>query len=329
MKSFSKREAFVVAWQTFKERPLFIIGLFIITIVISSVMSSLAHHAVGGSLVLLNVLDFAVQILLGMGMTLILIRIYDNADTGYRDFFEPIPLFVSYIIATILTTIIVSIGFLLLVIPGIVASIALMFVPYLIIDRNMGPIEAIKESVNLSKGHMWNLLMLGLLIIGLNVVGVLAFGIGLLVTIPVSALAVVHVYRWLLNPKDDEGIVVSNSAKAFSAFVIVVLLTGSIIGLSIVGQSLSTNSQSRDAIRKSDFANIQTALSIYKKENGEFPPRLQLLTPKYMSSIPVDPKSKLPYQYVIYGGRVDYQLCTQLESSPKTQGVYCVFGLTK
>ncbi len=329
MKSFSKREAFAVAWQTFKERPLFIIGLFVITMVVSSSMSSLANHSTGGILMILNLIDFAVQILLGMGMTLILIRVYDNVDTGYRDFFEPIPAFVSYIVATILTTIIISLGFLLLVIPGIVASIALMFVPYLIIDRNMGPIEAIKESVNLSKGHMWNLLILGLFIIAFNIVGALALGIGLIVTIPVSALAVVHVYRWLLSPKDDEGIVVSNSSKVLAVFAIVVVFAAAVVGLSILGQSLSSDAQSRDAIRKSDLVNIQTALQIYKKENGEFPPQLRLLSPHYMAFIPGDPKSNLPYQYVVYGGRVDYQLCTQLETSSEAQGAYCVFGLTQ
>lgn len=73
MRTFSKREALSYGWQRFKERPLFLIGLFIITTVISAISGFVADSIqTGGISVVVGLMDFAIQMLLGMGMTLIL-----------------------------------------------------------------------------------------------------------------------------------------------------------------------------------------------------------------------------------------------------------------
>ena len=82
---------------------------------------------------------------------------------------------------------------------AVILAMGLMFVPYLVIDRGLGPIEAMKESWRVTKGHKWQLFFLFLALIGLNILGAIALIIGLLVTVPISMLAAAHAYRTLTS----------------------------------------------------------------------------------------------------------------------------------
>ena len=97
----------------------------------------------------------------------------------------------------ILTALAIALGFLALIIPGIILSMGLAFVPYLVVDRGLGPIEAMKESWRITKGHKWQLLLLFLALLGINLLGILALIIGIFVTVPITMLAFAHAYRTL------------------------------------------------------------------------------------------------------------------------------------
>jgi uncharacterized membrane protein len=78
-----------------------------------------------------------------------------------------------------------------------VLALMFMFTTFLVIERELGPIEALKESNRITRGHKWNLLGLLLMLILVNLLGVLALIVGLLVSVPVTMLALTHVYRVL------------------------------------------------------------------------------------------------------------------------------------
>lgn len=61
----------------------------------------------------------------------------------------------------------------------------------------MGPLESLKQSWNATKGETLQLFVFGLLMVGLNIIGALLFGIGLLVTVPITMIAVVYIYKKL------------------------------------------------------------------------------------------------------------------------------------
>ncbi len=62
------------------------------------------------------------------------------------------------------------------------------FGPYLIIDRDFGPVEAIKESWDLTTGHFWGLFGVALVLALMQAGGLLLFGVGLLLVLPLTAL---------------------------------------------------------------------------------------------------------------------------------------------
>lgn len=330
MATFSKRDAFMFGWERFKERPFFLIGLFVFTTLISVFTSALIDAATGSARFVFNVLDFAIQIVLNMGLTLIVLRVHDSVETGYMDIFEPLHMFWKYLSATILTFIIVFFGLLLFIVPGIVAMIALAFTSYLIIDRNLGPIEAITESMRITHGHRWNILLFGLSLLVFNILGALLFGVGLLVTIPVSALATVYVYRWLLNPPIDAPVRVSSLTKALAALVVAVLIIGggiALVSLAITSMQENTASEVlRDTQRKTDLAFIKFGADAYYSEAGVYPASLEMLVPEYLPALPQDPQTGASYNYLVYEDGSNFEACAPLETDP-FGGVYCEFGI--
>lgn len=333
MKTFSKKEALSFGWNRFTDKVFFLIGLFVITTLISAVTGAIAEQLDSGILgATVNIVDFAIQILVSMGMTLVLLRVYDQVATDYGDLIEPIHLFWKYLVMTILVLVVVLVGLLLFIIPGIIAGIALSMAPYLVIDRNLGPVEAMKESLRITNGHKWNIFIFGIFIFVFNILGALFFGIGLFVTIPVSALASVHIYRWILNPPEGVGVELSTLSKLLGALFAVFVGLGMVLVVAFSGallQSFSGSPESRDAVRREALTDIKLGTALYKDVYGSYPESLVQMYPEFLDPIPTDPLTGEAYAYTAFEGGFDYEVCTTLEASSGNvaAGLYCEFGL--
>jgi len=88
-------------------------------------------------------------------------------------------------------------GILLLVVFGVILVVMFIFAGLLVIDREVGPIEALKESYRITSGHRWSILGLILVLFLINLLGLLALIVGMLVSIPIALLALTHAYRVL------------------------------------------------------------------------------------------------------------------------------------
>ena len=94
--------------------------------------------------------------------------------------------FVPLFIVTLLVSLVTMLGFLLLVIPGIYFSVSFLFAHLFVWFYDVPPSEAIRLSRKMVSGNFPQLLLLWLILGGINLLGSLAFGIGLLLTIPFS-----------------------------------------------------------------------------------------------------------------------------------------------
>jgi hypothetical protein len=70
------------------------------------------------------------------------------------------------------------------------------------VDRDMGVVEAFKESSRLTRGNRWTVIGLGIVIGLVNLGGMLALCIGLILTIPLTTLAWYAAYKWMLHGPD-------------------------------------------------------------------------------------------------------------------------------
>jgi len=194
-------------WETFKRRPWMLIGAFALTVLISAIPGILTPHPeiVQGQppppptpfALVMSLISIVVSFLVGLGLTNFSLRAHDNIETvTIADLWNPDPIW-RFLGAELLAALIIFVGMLLVVIPGIIASLGLGFVPYLVVDRGMRPVEALKESWRITNGNKWRIFLLGLALLGVNLIGVLLLGIGVLASVPITMLAVVHAYRFL------------------------------------------------------------------------------------------------------------------------------------
>ena len=200
MDTFSVGAMFSVGWETFKKRSWFFIGITALVLVISWLSGFLqgGGHAHGGIAAFIGVVGtVASSSFVDMGATAIALKAeHDVAAPHVSDMWRP-ELFWKYLFANILVGILVGVGFLLLIVPGVVLAIVLVFVKFLVVDRGLWPIEAMRESARITREHRLDLFLMVLVGIILNIVGMIALLVGLLVTIPVTMLAFAHAYRTL------------------------------------------------------------------------------------------------------------------------------------
>jgi uncharacterized membrane protein len=106
----------------------------------------------------------------------------------------------KFFLTTLLVAILTVLGFVLLIVPGLIISVAFMMVQFVYIDNAKKPIGVILQTAwDLTKGVRWKLF--GFLVVSglVAVLGVLALGIGLLVATPVIGLAQAALYDALCN----------------------------------------------------------------------------------------------------------------------------------
>jgi len=193
-------ESFKIGWELYKNHAVFLTVSFLIIIIISFVFSKIAEDRV-----FITLLVSIFQVIIGIGSINIIKKIYDGENVGIGDFFNKTNKFFIYLIAGILAQFIVMGGFVLFFIPGFIAAVALSFITFLIIDKNMGILQPIRSSWIITKSYRGKLFLFGLISLGAYLIGLLAFGLGIFVAIPVVALAGFHFYRVLLSKAEKEG----------------------------------------------------------------------------------------------------------------------------
>jgi len=99
---------------------------------------------------------------------------------GVLDFSKSYGNFLNVIFAAALVQVIISAGVVFFIVPGIILACKLAFVPYLVVDRRMGAIEAITASWEMTRGHAFDIFLIYFLSIPINVAGFLCLGVGII-----------------------------------------------------------------------------------------------------------------------------------------------------
>ena len=161
----------------------FVVILWGCSMVISSLpfIGGLASMLISGALQLSSAVFFLTLVRRGnvsLDMLLIGFKNFGNALATY-----------------LLMNIFILLWMLLLIIPGIIASLAYAQSFFILAENpNMGPIEAIRCSKEMMIGHKWKLFCLGLRFIGWILLCILTLGIGFIFLTPymVSSLALFY-----------------------------------------------------------------------------------------------------------------------------------------
>lgn len=151
------------------------------------------------SVQLLSFLLTLIQLFLSLGFIKIMLRLVQDKYVEVTDMFNNFKPFLSYFVASFLYGIAIVLGLLLLIVPGIFVAIRFQFYPYFILENNDSSFTALQKSYYLSQNLTLELLLLGIVVIALNAAGILFFGVGVILTYPLSSMAIAVVYRSLIE----------------------------------------------------------------------------------------------------------------------------------
>ncbi len=181
--------AYGFGWDRMKK---FFLDLFLITVIVGVVYIPLAmiksldgRGTVGG--VILSIFGLAYLLLLldpiDYGSAFVFLEAIRGDKFEVKDIFSPfenVERYLNVILAELLKSAIIGIGMFLLFVPGIIFACKLAFVKFLVLDRNMGPVEAVKESWNMTEGYTVDIFLIGLIAIPLAIAGLICMGVGLI-----------------------------------------------------------------------------------------------------------------------------------------------------
>lgn len=200
MKKVNISEAIFTGWKKTRENFWVITNAILFTILVYFIVDLFSSHIFDLNVVI-SVIGFALGILATNFMTFVLMRffidVYDGKPVSILGMFKNKKGFYKFFILYLAINLSVLAGLFLLIIPAIYIVLTYSFAIYVMIDKNLGIQESLVESFRISKGERLNLLKFWLALIVLNFLGAAVFLVGLLLTLPISFLAIVHVYRSL------------------------------------------------------------------------------------------------------------------------------------
>ena len=160
MKTYLATECIKFGWETFKKRPWFLIGVYVLVYAIELIPGIAADYTQGSANVLLNVISFVFSAFAWMVMISFFLKAHDDIEhVSLYDLWHPEKI-IYFIGATIMQGLALIGGLILLIIPGIIFALMFWFAGYLVMDKNLGPVEAIRESARITNGHKWELFLL-------------------------------------------------------------------------------------------------------------------------------------------------------------------------
>jgi uncharacterized membrane protein len=199
-------------WEKFKANWGVWVGITLIALIISAVVQlpfgglnfgtgDMDSAFAAGSLIL-SIVGLVVSFVVGALIQAAFVRGALHELNGNKPDFGAFFQFgniVQVLVASLIVGVISSIGYLLCIVPGVIAMFLTWYTLTFVLDQNQDAMTAIKSSFNLTSQNVGPLLLLALACVGLNIVGALLCLVGLLVTGPVTLIAATYAYRLLVN----------------------------------------------------------------------------------------------------------------------------------
>jgi uncharacterized membrane protein len=110
--------------------------------------------------------------------------------------------YLKIVLANLLAVSLIMLGFVALIIPGIIIACRLAFVSYLVMDKNLDPIEAVEESWRMTRGYGWTIFGMAILSIFIAIGGLIALIVGIFFAIIWINASFATIYQSVLNEKE-------------------------------------------------------------------------------------------------------------------------------
>ena len=176
-----------------------ILVFFVALEIVASVVTQQLGMAVGS---VVAIVLFFLYFLIMIGLFTVGLAHARGQDVSFGTLFSGASLILKMIAGMILYTLIILVGFILVLIPGIIWMYKYQLFYFYIVDKKMGPIEALKASGQATKGAKLDMFSFQMLTQVLMLVSMIPFFLGLFVTFPLTVVASAHMYLQLSGQVD-------------------------------------------------------------------------------------------------------------------------------
>lgn len=192
MKNVGIRSSLKEGWKLFTQRGWYFMGIFLAFIIL--------FIFTAGDSVAITALSYIVY----GGYLALLLKHARGERVVFDDLFSLDARWISFAFLGLVKGLLILAGLIAFIIPGIYLSVRWMFAELLVIDKGLRPLEALKASSELTKGHRWKLFFFTLIVTILVFLGFFALGIGAVVASVVSLFAMIKIYFVLSAPSSLE-----------------------------------------------------------------------------------------------------------------------------
>ena len=143
-------------------------------------------------------LSLVLSLLFSLGYTQNMFQTLDGEEPQFSAYGQQSRKIITWLITGLIYTVVIIVGFALLVFPGIYLAIRLQFFYTSIVEEDTGIMASLKRSWEITRGQAMPLFLLLLVTTGFTVLGLGFFVIGIFVTFPLVSLMYCYVFRKLL-----------------------------------------------------------------------------------------------------------------------------------
>jgi hypothetical protein len=189
--------AFRAGWRGFVGNIVPLIVVALVVWVVTGAVNLWGNQTAGVAQFLWGVVSFFLGQIVAIVWISLALAVIDGREITSDTLLPSGGTLISYVVASLLFSLMVGIGLVLLVIPGLIVAVVFGLYGWALVDKALDPIEALRHSSRITSGNRWQVFAFIVAAIVLNIFGVLLLVVGVLVTSAVTLIAAAHVYRQL------------------------------------------------------------------------------------------------------------------------------------
>jgi hypothetical protein len=194
------------AWEAFKPNWVVLVFGMLVGWFVAAIPSMIPPVAVATRMVTLHSAGYwaiyvpctFVGIVVGAFFQVGFVRMWLKAARGERPEFDELfsggSRFLPMLLSTLILGFAVCVGAMLCLVPGVIVGLGLMFMPYYVVDQELGPMDAMAASWSATTGQKGALFLFAIVTVLLAMGGAMACCVGFLIAMPITAIATATVY---------------------------------------------------------------------------------------------------------------------------------------
>jgi uncharacterized membrane protein len=197
--SFAIGDALSYGWNSYWKNvgPMLLIA--VVVFAIQAVFSAIGNASDNAGIqIVFQLIGTLVSLLITLGWFRIALEVTNGVKPEVGDVFKAQG-YGPFILASILFYIGAIIGFILLIVPGIIFVATFGFYGFVIAQRGdgVGVTESLQRSAEITRGHRWQLFGMAIVLFLVNILGLLACIVGVVFTLGITLIAWAYIYRAL------------------------------------------------------------------------------------------------------------------------------------